>query len=545
MFELSIAERHILGNPRMVLFTVLSVALAVGVIVVLIGLTEGYRQNLIDNTVENSPHVTVDPKLDEDYIYLYRTLTSIAEERPEVLAASSRLVGRAAAKYKDNVEGVTFIGADPVQEDLLLRVREDMIWGDYYDLRFKRYAAVVGDKLAENLELKRGDDFRLVRQNASIQVKAVGIIDTRTGLDSTLVYLPLETAQILLGDGDVVTEMGIRLSDIYAAPAVAADLNERTRYKAESWQDKSRDILDQLETQQVYSIIFYILIAIIAGFGIANTMIMIITRRTKEIGILNIRPGERDPGAALGAPGRRPRLRRGEVHRDDRGAGRDLHIRQDDGNPGAGYVPLCSRLRPGSQLHRGDIPRLQGLAAQPRGGDSDRVISVPRPTVVEYFGGDLTLSNIIEIKKLRKVYGDGVELLALDDVDLTIKEGEVLAIVGPSGSGKSTLLNMIGLLDTPSDGEIWLKGQNITKASPKERARLRNKELGFIFQYHHLLPEFDAVENVMMPLLIAGMDKKEARHRAITLLEEVGLGPEPEGGGGQGVGWPSFHRHRG
>ena len=134
------------------------------------------------------------------------------------------------------------------------------------------------------------------------------------------------------------------------------------------------------------------------------------------------------------------------------------------------------------------------------------------------------MSKIIEIKKLRKVYGDGVELVALDDVDLTIEEGEVLSIVGPSGSGKSTLLNMIGLLDTPSGGEIWLKGQNITKASPEERARLRNKELGFIFQYHHLLPEFDAVENVMMPLLIAGLDKKEARHRAITLLEEVGLG---------------------
>lgn len=134
------------------------------------------------------------------------------------------------------------------------------------------------------------------------------------------------------------------------------------------------------------------------------------------------------------------------------------------------------------------------------------------------------MNYIIDIKKLRKVYGDGVELVALDDVDLTIKEGEVLSIVGPSGSGKSTLLNMIGLLDTPSDGEIWLKGQNITKASSKERARLRNKELGFIFQYHHLLPEFDAVENVMMPLLISGMDKKEARHRAITLLEDVGLG---------------------
>ncbi len=133
------------------------------------------------------------------------------------------------------------------------------------------------------------------------------------------------------------------------------------------------------------------------------------------------------------------------------------------------------------------------------------------------------MTNIIEIKKLRKVYGDGVEVVALDDVDLTIKEGEVLSIVGPSGSGKSTLLNMIGLLDTPTSGEIWLKGQNITRATPKERARLRNKELGFIFQFHHLLPEFNAVENVMMPLLIAGVDRDEARDRAIALLQEVGL----------------------
>jgi len=134
------------------------------------------------------------------------------------------------------------------------------------------------------------------------------------------------------------------------------------------------------------------------------------------------------------------------------------------------------------------------------------------------------VSKIIDIKKLRKVYGDGVELVALNDVDLTIEEGEVLSIVGPSGSGKSTLLNMIGLLDTPTSGEIWLKGQNISKATPNERSRLRNKELGFIFQYHHLLPEFSAVENVMMPLLITGVNRNEALERAAGLLEQVGLG---------------------
>jgi len=286
MFELSIAERHVLGNPRMVLFAVLSVALAVGVVVVLIGLTEGYRLNLIDNTVENSPHVTVDPKENEEFIYLYRTLSAIAGEHPEVVAVSPRLVGRAAAKYRDNVKGITFIGADPVHENLLMRVTEDMVFGDYGDLRYRRLGAVVGTDLADDLDLNPGDKFRITRQETTLQVTAVGIISTGTGLDRSLVYLPLDTAQELLGEGDVVSEVGIRLSDIYAAPAVAADLNRRTLYKSESWQDKSRDILEQLEVQKFYSRLFYILIFIISGLGIINTMIMIVSRRTKEIGIL-------------------------------------------------------------------------------------------------------------------------------------------------------------------------------------------------------------------------------------------------------------------
>jgi lipoprotein-releasing system ATP-binding protein len=145
---------------------------------------------------------------------------------------------------------------------------------------------------------------------------------------------------------------------------------------------------------------------------------------------------------------------------------------------------------------------------------------VPMDPVIDRRGN----RNIIEIKDLTKIYRDGVEVVALDRINLTIKEGEFLAIVGPSGSGKSTLLNMIGLLDTPTSGMILLKDIDVTKISANERARLRNKELGFVFQYHHLLPEFTAVENVMMPMLIAGVEKKEARNRATALLREVGLG---------------------
>lgn len=132
--------------------------------------------------------------------------------------------------------------------------------------------------------------------------------------------------------------------------------------------------------------------------------------------------------------------------------------------------------------------------------------------------------NIIEISDLTKVYRGGVDVVALDRISLTIRAGEFLAIVGPSGSGKSTLLNMIGLLDTPTSGKIFLEGEDVTGLMQHERARLRNRLLGFVFQYHHLLPEFSAIENVMMPMLIAGAGRAQARERAEQLLSDVGLG---------------------
>ena len=130
---------------------------------------------------------------------------------------------------------------------------------------------------------------------------------------------------------------------------------------------------------------------------------------------------------------------------------------------------------------------------------------------------------IIELKNLTKVYKNGVEFRALDNANLKIIKGEFIAIVGPSGSGKSTLMHLIGLLDTPSSGTLLIDGKDVTKMSDKERSAMRNRMLGFIFQYHHLLPDFTALENVMMPLLIAGKSREEAKSIAEKLLKEVGL----------------------
>jgi len=132
-------------------------------------------------------------------------------------------------------------------------------------------------------------------------------------------------------------------------------------------------------------------------------------------------------------------------------------------------------------------------------------------------------SPIIELKNLTKIYKNGMEFRALDNANLKIKKGEFVAIVGPSGSGKSTLMHLIGLLDTPSSGTLLIDRNNVTNMSDKERSEIRNRMLGFVFQYHHLLPDFTALENVMMPLLIAGKKRKEAKETAEKLLKEVGL----------------------
>jgi lipoprotein-releasing system ATP-binding protein len=132
---------------------------------------------------------------------------------------------------------------------------------------------------------------------------------------------------------------------------------------------------------------------------------------------------------------------------------------------------------------------------------------------------------VLSCRNLGKSYDEGPQsVVVLADLQLELHPGERLAIVGTSGSGKSTLLNMLGGLDTPSTGSVWLAGEELSALNEKERGLLRNRALGFVYQFHHLLPEFTALENVCMPLLIGRTPIPEARQRATALLERVGLG---------------------
>ncbi|NLM52065.1 MAG: ABC transporter ATP-binding protein [Firmicutes bacterium] len=131
---------------------------------------------------------------------------------------------------------------------------------------------------------------------------------------------------------------------------------------------------------------------------------------------------------------------------------------------------------------------------------------------------------MIRLEGITKAYQlDGVVVEALRGIDLEVKEGEFVAIVGPSGSGKSTLMNIIGCLDTPTTGKYWLKGQEVSKLSDNKLAEIRNLLIGFVFQSFNLLPRLTALENVERPLIYRGVAKKERRKLAEKALERVGL----------------------
>jgi len=140
--------------------------------------------------------------------------------------------------------------------------------------------------------------------------------------------------------------------------------------------------------------------------------------------------------------------------------------------------------------------------------------------------GDLERNILLRVKGLEKsfTHQGGASVRVLNGMDMSIEAGEIVALVGPSGSGKSTLLQVIGLLDAPSAGDIIISGQEVGKMNDEKRTQLRREHIGFVYQFHHLLPEFTALENVALPQIIAKIPRKDALEKASILLKKLGLG---------------------
>jgi ABC-type lipoprotein release transport system permease subunit len=288
MYELKIALRQVLSRRRQTFFAILAVALAVAVITVMMAMLSGFQGELVKSSIENNPHIVVNPQDEkEEFIHLYRYNSAQIAEKEGVVAVSPKYLGQAALEYRDNAEGVSLQGIEPLNEDAVMRVSEDVVQGDFLTLVHTRHGILLGDKLAENLEVQPGDRVDVVFPGAkTTSFKIVGLIHTGTGADEVTAYARLDSVQEFFNEPGVVSTIGVRVADPYQADMIASSIERESGLDAVSWIEANAEILDLLNTQMVFVNIFYLLIYGIAGFGIANTLITIVAQRTREIGIL-------------------------------------------------------------------------------------------------------------------------------------------------------------------------------------------------------------------------------------------------------------------
>ncbi|PXF57439.1 MAG: ABC transporter permease [Candidatus Methanogaster sp.] len=287
MFELDVAARHIRSRRRQTLFSIIAVALAVGVIIVTMSMMSGYTSILIDSTVENQAHITVQPKEGEEYIYLYHGLEKYIHGQEGVEAISSHFQGEAALHHEHDAEGVLLYGINPNDENRVVHRNEDMLAGEFTSLENPGSRIILGYKLAKNLDVGVGDT--VTAQIPGVEpadFTITGIFQTGTPVDETLGFTNLGRLQDLYGTGDAVTGIGVRMSDAYAADTMANKIDRETDYDAISWIEQNAEILNLLETSEGMVYLFYIVIFAISGFGIANILIMIVMEKVGEIGML-------------------------------------------------------------------------------------------------------------------------------------------------------------------------------------------------------------------------------------------------------------------
>ncbi len=286
MYELRIAARHVKARGRQTSFTIIAIALTVILISTTVALLSGVQKEFIKKTVEKNPHVVIEPKENEDYIYLYKTLVTYTVGLNHVEGVSPRFKGEAAIEYKDKSAGISFVGIDPESEDRVLGLSAQMVEGNLVTLAHSANIIIIGDKLARKLELKTGDTASLSYPEKSKSVRVIGIFHTGTAKDETLVYTSLYTAQNFYGASDVANEIVVKVDDIYRAEEIASQIRKSNDYKVTSWIEASSYLLELLNTQGKFIWIFYALVFVISGFGIANLLIMIVSGKIREIGML-------------------------------------------------------------------------------------------------------------------------------------------------------------------------------------------------------------------------------------------------------------------
>ena len=546
------AWRNIWRNRRRTLVTLSGIAFGVMLAVLFTGMADDSYSKMIDLAARmGGGHVTIQDSEYQDVPSLKRTVAHArerierAEHTPGVHKATPRIMGQAMLATASNSFGAMFIAYDPKAEDSSsLSLLESLSDGQAFAASDEP-GIILGAGLSENLNAPLGRKVVYTVTDKSGEIvsglaRVSGII--RTGAptaDAGLALLPIDSMRKTLGyDSDEVTQVAVFLDDQRDTASVAkrlgADLDDAA---ALTWQETQPDVAGYIAMDSGSMVVFEVIIMILVAAGIFNTLFVSVMERLREFGIL----------IAVGfAPSQLFRLVVWEslflsvvglvvsagitigpyYYLNQQGI--DFSDMFEEGTEVSGiaiepiiYVDIfpeklliIAGLVVLATLLAGLFPAIRAGAGrsgryhQARIGDSMTTAKTP----------------IVSLHGVTKKYRQGeLDVLALRGIDLSVEVGEFMALTGPSGSGKTTALNIIGALDEPTSGDVFLEGRKLGDLSRAQLSRLRRDRIGFVFQAYNLVPVLTAFENAEMVLALQGVPLAERRQRVMTLLGEVGL----------------------
>ncbi|MCU0243263.1 MAG: ABC transporter permease, partial [Acidobacteria bacterium] len=501
-YETHIAFRFLLKGRGQSVLLLVGIAVGVAVQFFLSALIGGLQESLIERTVGSAPHIfllppdnlptsllagdgrTVDsrrvPYSELTEVLSWRQYYDFLKTTPGVEAACPVAGGQGFIERGGATETVAIKGILPEEGARVYRLDRNLrsgragLGGD---------AAIVGLSVADKLRLDLGDRFFVRNSKGTGETFTVeGIVDLGAVQANALVFLSLDRARSFLGlDG--ISAVEVRVADPFRAEAVAAGLRrEFSRVKFESWQSRNKELLTALRSQSGSSglIQFFVLFAV--SLGIASVLGIAAVQKSRQIGILKAMGVDDRASSSSRAWSSAPPARCSASGWATASAWVSCGS--------SGPAPSGSRSTPSTWSCRPSWP--WSAPPSPRSSRPAKPRACPRSR-------SSAMADIIEARGLVKRFGDVVPTEVLHGIDVSFERGALTAVIGPSGSGKTTLLNIVSLLESPTAGTLAVDGRDFSAGDINAYAAYRNAHIGFIFQFHYLLPEFTALENILIP----------------------------------------------
>ena len=549
-YEIFVGLRYLRAKRRnrtISLNTVVSITgitLGVAALIGTVGIMTGFKEDIQAKILGTTAHIIVQDRMKDgmsDYDPVVKQVATV----PGVVAATPFVLKQVLLTTQSGVQGIVIRGIDPQREATVTELAKNLSTGELADLskpvkvkqppvdapngpavETEKPGIILGKELAMRLGVFVGDTVNVVSPPAG-PISAIGMVPKirtfalvalfQSGMyeyDSSLAYIDLAEAQKFFNLGHTVTGIEIKVTDVFHADETARSVEQSLgfAYGARDWMQMNRNLFSALKLEK--------------------TMMFLIVGADHDRGVLqhrqhphHDRDGETKGNCDPQGDGRDQQKHSAHFH-----AERIDHrpVRNSDRHPARLRIsvadpdildlrcvgllhladprpctsdgcPPCGRLRHSDQLCRHSLPFAPSSQARTGGRTTLRMIMPSLFSTSHSFWS----AGVITVTDLTKSFPMGGQTLTvLKGVNLQIQRGELIAIVGASGAGKSTLLHIIGTLDRPTTGTVHFDGQDMFHMSEGEQADFRNRRIGFVFQFHHLLPEFTALENACMPALI-------------------------------------------